>query len=260
MRLSTPLARVTAPALLACLVSIAAGAQDTRTVTGTVRDSGGTGIPYVNIDAGPRFRTLGNAVGEFTLVLPARQAFDISVRRIGFLAGKVRIEPGADTVVTAYLQPLAVLLEGQVIHAREQVRNLAARGFYARMSDRERGSLVGEFVTPEEIEMRNPQRVTQLLEQRRGVWVKRVGRCQIIVQCWRILGANDCVATVFLDGHRLNQLSDAAASSASAAPAIDELVSASSVAGIEVYPRGSSAPPRFQALAGTCSVIVIWTK
>jgi len=236
------------------------GSQETRKVTGTVRDSGGTGIPYVNIDGGPRYRTLSNAVGEFALVVPAGEAFDVAVRRIGFLPGSFRVEPGTDTTVSVVLQPLAVLMETQVIRAREQVRNLATRGFYARMAEQERGALVGEFVTPEEIEMRNPQRVTQLLEQRRGITVRRVGRCQVFVQCYRVMGPNNCVATVYLDGHRLNRLADAAASDASAAPALDELITANSVSGIEIYPRGSSAPPRYQALAGTCSIIVIWTK
>lgn len=248
-------------ALLAGLVlSTAMGAQDTRRVTGTIRDSSGVGIPYVNVDAGPRYRTLSNAVGEFTLILPAGGSFEVVLRRIGFLPGNVRVEPGGDTAVVASLQPLAVLMETQVIRAREQVRGLATRGFYQRMADRERGALVGEFVTPEDIEQRNPQRVTQLLEQRPGVTVRRVGRCQVFVQCYRVMGPNNCVATVYLDGHRLNRLADAAASDASAAPAIDELVSPGAVAGIEIYPRGSSAPPRYQALAGTCAIIVIWTR
>jgi hypothetical protein len=65
-----------------------------------------------------------------------------------------------------------------VVRAQQQVRVLETRGFYSRMLDQERGSLVGEFVTPEEIEMRNAQRVTQLLEQRRGISVRSTGDLQ----------------------------------------------------------------------------------
>jgi hypothetical protein len=246
-------------ALLLVLPGLASG-QQTRTVTGTARDSSGAGIPYVNVDGGPRYRTMSNAVGEFTLVVPAAESLEIAVRRIGFLMAKFRLDPGTDTSVTVTMQPLAVLMQTQVVRAREQVRNLAMRGFYERMSQQEHGALVGEFVTPEEIEMRNPQRVTQLLEQRRGLTVRRVGTCQVIAQCYRVMGANNCPATVYLDGHRLNRLGDPAAAGPSSAPAIDELITVTSVSGIEVYPRGSSAPPRYQSLAGTCAIVVIWTK
>lgn len=127
------------------------------------------------------------------------------------------------------------------------------------MLDQQRGSLVGEFVTPEEVEMRNPQRVTQLLEQRRGISVRRADRCQVIATCFRVFGSGGCAATVFLDGQRLNSLGTAAAD-ASGAPAIDELIPVTGVSAIEVYPRGSSAPPRYQSLAGTCAIVLIWTK
>jgi hypothetical protein len=97
-------------------------------------------------------------------------------RSVGRSPGKIRVEPGKDTTINVSLQQLAVLLTTQVVRAQQQVRVLETRGFYSRMLDRERGALVGEFVTPEEIEMRNPQRVTQLLEQRRGIQVRRTVR------------------------------------------------------------------------------------
>lgn len=248
-------------ALFAALCSLPAlaGAQDLRTVTGTVTDSAGQPIPYVNVDAGARYRTLSNATGEWRLQLPANDAFEVNLRRIGYLASKVRVEKGADTTITASLQRLAVLLTTQVVRAQQQVRSLEMRGFYERMAESQRGALVGEFVTPEEIEMRNPQRVTQLLEQRRGISVRRMGNCQVITSCYFVMGTGGCAATVYMDGTRLNRLSDAAAS-ASGAPAIDELIPVTGVSGIEVYPRGSSAPAKYQALAGTCAIVVIWTK
>ena len=154
-----------------------------------------------------------------------------------------------------------MIMNTQVIRAREQVRTLEARGFYDRMMEKERGALVGEFVTPEEIEMRNPQRPTQLLEQRRGIQIRRVDRCQVIATCYRVQGAGGCAATVYLDGQRLNKLAMGAASKEDEAyPAIDELIPVTGISAIEVYPRGSSAPAKYQALGGTCAVVLIWTK
>jgi hypothetical protein len=236
-----------------------AAAQETRTISGTVSDSGGQPIPYVSVDGGPKYRTLSNALGEFRLVVPAKERLEIGVRRIGYLPTKVRVEPGSDTTIGISLQRLAALLSTQVVRAQQLVRTLELRGFYERMAESERGALVGDYITPEEIEMRNAQRVTQLLDQKRGIRVMRTGSCNVMVQCFRVMGAGNCPATVYLDGQRLNRLG-VASNDPSGAPAIDELIPVTGVSGIEVYPRGSSAPAKYQSFGGTCAIVVIWTK
>ena len=236
-----------------------AGGQETRIVSGVVADSGGRTVAYVSLDGGVKYRTITNAVGEFRLSIPANLGLEISVRRIGFLPTKVRVEPGADTTVNITIQQLAVLMTTQIVRAQQQVRTLELRGFYDRMLEQQRGALVGVFILPEEIEMRNPQRVSQLLEARQGVQVRRVGSCNIIATCYRVMGTAGCAATVFLDGQRLNSLA-AASGNPGSAPAIDELIPVSSVSAVEVYPRGAMAPPKYQALGGTCAIVLIWTK
>lgn len=233
--------------------------QEMRTVMGVVADSGGRTVAYVSLDGGVKYRTITNAVGEWRLSVPTNVGFDINVRRIGFLPTKVRVEPGADTTIKITIQQLAVLMTTQVIRAQQQIRTLELRGFYERMLEHQRGALVGVFILPEEIEMRNPQRVSQLLEARQGVQVRRVGACNIIATCYRVMGQGGCAATVFLDGQRLNSLADASGN-ASAAPPVDELIPVSSVSAVEVYPRGALAPPKYQALGGTCAIVLIWTK
>lgn len=228
-------------------------------MSGTVTDSGGRPVPYVNVDGGPRYRTLTNASGEFMLRLPLREAIEVNVRRIGFLPARFKVEPGSDTTVTVQMQQLAVLMTTQIIRAQQQIRTLEFRGFYERMLERERGALVADFIMPEEIEMRNPQRVSQLIEQRRGVQVRRTGGCNIIATCYRVFGTNGCPATIFLDGQRLNPLASAS-NDISGAPPVDELIPVSGVSAVEIYPRGAMAPPKFQALGGSCAVVLIWTK
>ena len=245
---------VTTWAIAVAALPAGSAAQDVRTVTGTVTDSAGQPIAYVNVDGGPRYRTLTNAVGEWSIRVPSGDALEVAIRRIGYLPGKVNVTRGSDTTITVSLQRLAVLLTAQVVRAQQQVRTLETRGFYSRMLDKERGALVGEFVTPEEVELRNPQRVTQLLEQRNGIRVMRSGSCQVVATCYRVYGTGGCAATIYLDNQRLNKLSGGDV------PAIDELLSVTGVSAIEVYPRGSSAPPRFPMLAGTCAIVVIWTR
>ena len=241
------------------LAATTMGAQELRTVAGTVTDSGGRHIAYVTLDGGAKYRTVTNAVGEFRLQVPPTLGIEVLVRRIGFLPTKFRVEPGADTTIRVPMQQLAVLLNTQVVRAQQLVRGLELRGFYERMLESQRGSLVGDFIMPEEIEMRNPQRVSQLLETRRGVVVRRSGACNVIATCYRILGTAGCPATVFLDGQRLNSLM-AASNDPSGAPPVDELIPVTHVSGIEIYPRGASAPPKYQALGGTCAIVLIWTK
>ena len=243
--------------VLAC--GSAAQAQELRVVSGLVTDSGGRTVAYTSLDGGPKYRTISNAVGEFRFSVPTNVGFEINVRRIGFLPTRVRVEPGADTTIRITIQQLAVLMTTQIVRAQQQIRTLELRGFYDRMLESQRGALVGMFILPEEIEMRNPQRVTQLLEARQGVQVRRFGSCNVIATCYRVMGQGGCAATVFLDGQRLNRLADASGN-ASGAPAVDELIPVSSVSAVEVYPRGALAPPKYQAFNGTCAIVLIWTK
>jgi len=245
--------------LFSVLGAIGVAAQETRIVNGVVADSGGRTVAYVSLDGGAKYRTISNAVGEFRLSVPTNVGLDINVRRIGFLPTKFRVEPGADTTIRVTIQQLAVLMATQIVRAQQLIRTLELRGFYDRMLESQRGALVGLFILPEEIEMRNPQRVSQLLEARQGVQVRRSGACNIIATCYRVMGTGGCAATVFLDGQRLNRLAEASGDPNSAPP-IDELIPVSSVSAVEVYSRGAMAPPKYQALGGTCAVVLIWTK
>lgn len=254
--------RVLGRIALGCLlqvVAVTAQAQEMRTVSGTVTDSGGRYVAYVTLDGGVKYRAITNAVGEFKLSVPPDLGIEVLVRRIGFLPTRFKILPGADTTVNVPMQQLAVLMQTQIVRAQQTVRSLEMRGFYERMLETQNGALNGDYVLPEEIEMRSPNRVSQLLEAKRGITVRRVGGCNIIVTCFRVYGTGGCAATLFLDGQRLNPLK-AASGDLSSAPAVDELIPVSSVSGIEVYPRGALAPPKFQSLGGTCAIVLIWTR
>lgn len=247
--------RLPAALALTALCATTTLAQDRRAVSGTVVDSAGTPIPHVLIDGGPQARGLTNLSGEFRILLPPKNRVEIQVRRIGYLPGKVLVQPGGDTTVTVTLAQLGIILETQIIHAREQTAKLTSIGFYDRMNQSINGALVGEFILPEEIEMRRPNRATQMLEGRRGIRVQRFGNCYDITTCYRVTGSGSCAATVYLDGRRLNKLQNP-----NEAPSIDDLVGPTAISAIEIYPRGSSAPPQFQSLSGTCSIVAIWTR
>ena len=66
--------------------------------------------------------------------------------------------------------------------------------------------------------------------------------------------------TIYVDGVRFNSLSQLKNTRGDNHIFINDLVSANSIAGIEVYPRSVTAPPKYQSLNGTCGVVLIWTK
>lgn len=260
--------RSAAPLLIATLLAMVAGAgaagaqvPEQRVISGTVADSGGRLIPYANVVL-PRGRLIvTNAGGEFSFGVPGKDRLTITVRRLGFRPVEIKLEPGGDTTLTVVLEAVPQTLQTSVIQT-ERMRTLATKGFYSRIADRERGTLNAEFITPEEIERWRPSRPTQLLEQRNGLVVRRVGSCNVTTLCWAVLGTGGCVATVYLDGKRLNPLGEASSAAASTrnVPFIDDLLSPTSIAGIEVYPRGAQAPPQYQSLSGSCAVVLIWTR
>lgn len=228
-----------------------------RIIVGAITDSGGNPIPYATILAGKQRYALSDRLGQFSLKVTPIETVKLDVRRIGFIPAHVEFGAGADTTVLVRLAGLALPLAAQHIEVA-RVKTLESRGFYARMADRQLGINSGEFITPEEIEQRNPSRPTQLLESHHGVLVRRVGRCFVLVQCWVPRGPDGCYATIYLDGVRLNLLSDATMYSRPVF--LDDLINPSTIAGIEIYARGVRAPPRYQSLNGNCAIILIWTR
>lgn len=260
--------RPIASALIATLAALSMAGRaghaqfpEQRVVTGIVKDSTGREIPYVNVIL-PRGRLIvSNQGGEFSFQFAGKDAVPITIRRLGFRAVDLRLPPGGDTTITIVLAPTPQPLQTTVIQT-ERMRTLDSRGFYSRLADREKGVLRGEFITPEEVERFKPSRATQLLEARNGIQVRRSGSCHVTTMCWVVLGSGGCVATVYLDGKRLNQLGEAQGTQTDprSAPYLDDLLSPTSIAGIEVYPRGGGAPPQYQALAGSCAIVLIWTR
>lgn len=260
------LALLSLPALVA--LATAVRAQDTPTlfVTGTVRDSSGVPIPFVNVDGPKKLRALGDEEGHFRMVLPTLNAASLTLRRLGCQPLTLALPAGADTVLYVHLGVVVQKLSAirVVTAAIETLRN---RGFFARMADREKGPGSGQFITPEEIELRKPSRPTQLFDGRMNVVVRRVGKCFEITRCYAIAGPNDCPMTIYLDGQRLQSdggnvfsVSAANAKVGSFPTYIDDLISPTSIAGIEIYNRGANAPPAYQTFNGTCGVVLIWTK
>jgi hypothetical protein len=221
-------------------------------------------------------RLLADDSGRF--VLRARRAENVllNVRRIGYRPGSVTVGAGGDTTVAVALIPTAQVLAAAEVRVTPVSRKLELNGYYRRLQDREKGINAGHFITEEEIEQRNPMRITQMLDGLPGVRVMRIntGSDQTLMRkaggattcmshsdprCWVPVGASGCPMMVYIDGRRVNDISTLSNRN-NYAVGTDESAPPSHVAGIEVYSSAGRVPPEYQSLGGTCGAVLIWTK
>jgi hypothetical protein len=229
----------------------------------------GSSIAYANVQVNGSRRYVSDDSGRVTLPFAQSGPISILVRRIGFEPTELRLPAMPDTAVRVRMAMVARTLEAQVVTVRSPFVRLDLSGFYQRVREVERGARVGYFVTPEDLAARNPQNVTDAVEQFPSIRLRPLCEPGPPPHCgvphnrlMRIEDRNGCPLTVYLDGIRVQPT---IRGGGAMDEKINELVQPHSVSGIEVYPRGVSAPsgypPYNQGSAG-CSdgVVLIWTK
>ncbi len=239
-----------------------------RVLRGRITTTEGEPIAYANftINGGRRYVTddSGRLSAPFNAG-PAR----IIVRRIGFEPTEVRLPAMPDTVIHVRMNAVARTLDTQVISVRSPFVRLDLGGFYRRMAEVENGARVAYFVTPEDLALRNPVNVTDAVEQFPNIRIRPIDDGKVdgaglnhadgvtLARKFRIEDRTGCPLTVYLDRMRIQP------SIVGLKPVdqeINTIVQPHSVAGIEVYPRRGGTPPEYQAVEGTCGVVLIWTK
>jgi len=205
--------------------------------------------------------------GHFQLRVPAPGSYRLRITRLGYqpvISQPLDLAPGDQPLdVEVHISPVPILLDPVTIvferPASESSLHLENAGFYERRRRYGREGLgLGEFLQREEIKKTNPTRVSDALRTVRGVTVRGAGgaRQAITLRGHGSIYETDgrCVPQVYVDG-----------APAATGADIDDLVSPSSLAGIEVYP-GLSVPVEFwrDMRSGTlqgqaCGAIVLWT-
>lgn len=219
----------TAPALTATLVGQVVSASDGRPVDGAV----------VNL-LGSRFGALTDSAGNFRIPRTAAGVDTVEVRFIGYEPGRAEVElaPDATTRVVLLLSPTVVRVADLQVEVRRSEAPGKLRQFWQR---RQMG--FGVFITPEQIERRQPRNPSDLLRGVPGVSVGAVHLGKAPVRMTR--GTGNCQPTVFLDGIVM------------AGMEVDD-IPAEDVWAVEVYRGASELPVQF-AGAGRCGAVVIWT-
>jgi hypothetical protein len=195
------------------------------------------------------------------LSVGSANAIKLEVRRIGYRPASIEIAAGNDTTISVTMYAVPQRLAAVKVMA-EQLRKLEMAGFYERLANREKWGGSGQFLTPEDIELRKPHRVTQLLEGLNGVSTRRSDECATaLVRCWVAVGHDNCVMAVYLDGHRLEpERLDPTVPKNRHPVYIDELAHVADISALEVYSRPTQAPPQYQSDVGRCGIVLIWTK
>lgn len=233
--------------LLAGALPVAAqkGEIGTGGISGTVKDSLGYPVVGARVSvAGTQLVVETDDRGQFLLAKASPGETSLRIRRIGFKPDTVRVNvlAGETVPATFTLARLAVELDPLVVYGRRNVTGRLA-GFYER---RDRG--LGHFLTREQIDKRNPMRMTDLFRMIPGARVESRG---FGTQLVRFRGART-PPLVWLDGTPLY------------AGEFDlDTVDPRSFEGIEIYSGPASVPAEFlgnRAMSSSGGTIILWSR
>jgi len=251
----------------------------------TVRVMGDDGEPvaYANVTLSGERPRITNDKGEVDVGTATRATLTIDVRRLGYEPwyGDVTLGdtlPGAQVT----LHRIARRMFTVKITDSSNAAPAYLRAFYERMLARQRGIGTGIYLTPEEVDKRSTNMATALLQGLNGVSLRHTSTGKIIA----MNSDGACQMTVLIDGHRICPVAGCDVgiqSTPSAAPAaasassrrsknvttsqpkddqfvlLDNLLSPTEVAAVEVYPRGASIPPSLPTVDASCGLIAFWT-
>lgn len=175
----------------------------------------------------------------------------MEVRRVGYALRRLSAYPtsGTPLFITIPLELAPVTLAPVRVEATAGPRSRELREFYARM----RGG-AGQFLSRSDIDSRRPRDLNDLFRMLPGIPMSQTafGDKPMMEAKASMLAdrEGECSVQYFLDGTPI--LPQAGVIKLDVAP--DE------VEGIEIYRRGTLAPPRFQRQHGSCGVILIWKR
>lgn len=271
--------------VLLVVASQAAGGQASapRVIRGSITSDAGDAVSYARVTSDGTLLGMSDQSGRFNILIKHGDALKLDFRRIGFRPESLSIGAGVDTTFSIRMKMSEQSL-ARVVVEEDRIRSLELNGYYQRMADRDKGVSSSQFITPEEVRLRNASRVSQLFEGKAGVRVRRVctagvdnvrpGRSTMApnvlsstLRCMGLVGPADCVMTVYLDGVRLQPANPAKLRRTGGRVVdeettvlIDDLIPSSSIVAAELHLRQASLPGRFQSEVGTCGVAILWTK
>ena len=228
--------------------------DSTATLSGYVVDSGGRALrgAQVILTDGTARAVSGDS-GQFILKGLKPGKTEVLVRVLGFAPATFStvLRAARNRRVRVILTPVSVQLSTIVVRDSISDPLLAKTGFFDR-----RKSGWGSFITPEDIEKRNASRVSDLLQRAPGVSVRPATGSLGGTLPWSMRsGPAPCLMALFIDGVKTE-----IGRRGGMLTTLEDVISATEVGAIEVYPGPAETPARFIGGENACGTIVIWTK
>lgn len=227
-----------------------------------VVDASGAPIAHALVRVDGALSRVGDAEGRAVLPVVSSDSVRVSVRRIGFTpfegtAGRA----SANEPFQVTLLPAAQALAAVNVRARGERSPLDRTGFYERLVEVQRSAMLGDFITPEELEIRGSAKASQLLSGNRYARVLHIAPGRGMATKPVLVGRGGCPMTVFIDGVQAVNLYDGTHGSDVMAPAIDDLVNPGAITAIEIYPTVFGAPAKLipSSSSPSCGIVAIWT-
>jgi len=198
--------------------------------------------------------------GFFRIETPVPGRYLLSAQALGYTeltAQPVEVPYGKLAVLEVQVAPAALELEPLVVTASPRSFQLEMEGFYEREA---KGLDNGVFFTPEDLEERQPRRLSDLFIGLPGVRVANPslgagGRAIWFRAGERLIGI--CWPVVYVDHHLAS--GGGFEESGPDPSAVDSYVHGLDVAAVEIYRDSAQIPPEFNGPHAGCGVIVIWT-
>ncbi|GAC1412945.1 MAG: hypothetical protein NVSMB53_10180 [Gemmatimonadaceae bacterium] len=221
-------------------------AQQEGVVTGSVTDS--SGVPVLGAELsvdGLAGRASSDERGGFRISGVPLGERRLNVRRLGFapVAVGVKVSREAEARVDIRLNILAAALPPVVVHGTGVVYTGRLAGYYERLEKKSSGY----FITREQIDEENPQRLGQLLQRVPGISAVRGPAGMTGVR----MRGRRCWPLVWIDGTPMP------------AGEVDlDSFAPSTIQGIELYLGSTTAPIRYMYNRdlSSCGTVLIWSR
>jgi hypothetical protein len=201
---------------------------------------------------GTQLFTMTDTTGRFYFRDLAPGPYFVRARKVGYepvvftatLAAVDSIE--ASVRLTALLGVNTTRLDTMRVTAEYDRMSRRLKGFEER-----RTTIRGLFIDRQEVAMRKPQLLSDLLRGRANVTVQRNGVGDTQIFGTRIsISTGYCPLALILDGTLINTNGGR----------MDNFVPIDMVAAIEVYTSGTSVPGQFARPETDCGAVIVWTR